>query len=229
MDIKIRLASGSPRRLELIALTGWAIEAIPADIGEQHVPGEAPAAMTRRLAQEKAQALADRAELVLGADTVVIDGDRTLGKPTGVEDARRTLMRLRGRTHQVITSIAILKPEDGIQLDDRCLSAVPMRDYSDAEIERYLASESPLDKAGSYGIQDGGFRPVEMTAMRDCYANVMGLPLCHVARNLRKLGHEPPADVPTACQHHTGYECHVYPQILEGPPNARTDSKDRVQ
>lgn len=110
----------------------------------------------------------------------------------------------------------ILEPDRGIELEDSCLSSVPMRDYDDAEIEAYLASESPLDKAGSYGIQDDGFDPVELSAMRDCFANVMGLPLCHVVRTMRKLGHEPPNNVPAACQRHTSYECPIYPQILQG-------------
>jgi predicted house-cleaning NTP pyrophosphatase (Maf/HAM1 superfamily) len=97
---------------------------------------------------------------------------------------------------------------------DTCVSEVPMREYADPEVEAYLDSGSPLDKAGAYGIQDGDFNPVDMSRMRDCFANVMGLPLCHLVRNLRRLGYEPPADVPAACQAFTGYECHVFPAIL---------------
>jgi MAF protein len=199
-----------------MALTGWVVEPMPANTDERQLPDEDAAAMTLRLSRSKAQSAAEGAELVLGADTVVVDGDRMVGKPVDVDDARRTLQRLRGRTHRVITSITVLETDAGVQLEDSCVSEVPMRGYSDTDIENYLASQSPLDKAGSYGIQDGGFRPVEMTAMRDCFANVMGLPLCHVVRTLRKLGHEPPADVPTACQRHTGYKCGVYADILQG-------------
>lgn len=216
MDVNIRLASSSPRRQELMSLTGWTVEPMPTDVDERELPGEGAASMTLRLARSKAHAVANRAALVLGADTVVVDGGRMLGKPIDVDDARKTLRHLRNRRHQVITSIMILEPEKGIELEDSCLSSVPMRDYDDTEIEAYLASDSPLDKAGSYGIQDDGFDPVELSAMRDCFANVMGLPLCHVVRTMRKLGHEPPGDVPAACQQHTGYECTVYPQILQG-------------
>ena len=91
-----------------------------------------------------------------------------------------------------------------------------MRDYGDAEMEAYIATGDPFDKAGGYAIQHGGFNPV--AALRGCYANVVGLPLCHVTRSLRQLGVEPPADVPTACQKHLEYECPVYTAILGGQP-----------
>jgi septum formation protein len=79
-----------------------------------------------------------------------------------------------------------------------------------------VASGGPLDKAGAYAIQDGAFEPVDMSSFSDYFANVMGLPLCHVARSLRRLGVEPEADVPAACIAHTGYDCRVYPAILAG-------------
>jgi len=169
--------------------------------------------MTRRLALAKAKAAGIRSGLVLGADTVVVDGDQVLGKPQDMEDARRMLEALRGRSHRVITSIALLDLEAGKQFVDTCESRVPMRDFSDADLESYLASGSPLDKAGSYAIQDRDFVPVEVGGMRECFANVMGLPLCHVVRNLPEA---PPVDVPTACQAHTGYQCPIYREVLEG-------------
>jgi predicted house-cleaning NTP pyrophosphatase (Maf/HAM1 superfamily) len=89
-----------------------------------------------------------------------------------------------------------------------------MRAYTDQEIEDYIASGEPFDKAGAYGIQHAGFHPVE--AMRGCYANVMGLPLCHLARTLARLGVTPPRDVPAACQAHIGYDCPVHQDVLEG-------------
>jgi predicted house-cleaning NTP pyrophosphatase (Maf/HAM1 superfamily) len=123
------------------------------------------------------------------------------------------LERLRGREHRVVTSIAIRAP-DGTLLMDTCESAVPMRQYTDDEIDRTLASGGPFDKAGGYGIQDGRFEPVDRGAFHDCYANVMGLPLCHVVRTLRRIGVEPPLDVPAACVAHLKYDCQVYPAIL---------------
>jgi predicted house-cleaning NTP pyrophosphatase (Maf/HAM1 superfamily) len=89
-----------------------------------------------------------------------------------------------------------------------------MRPYSPREVAAYVAGGSPLDKAGAYGIQDDGFLPVDLERLTGCYANVMGLPLCHLARALRRLGHPSPADVPAGCRAHTGYDCPVYESIL---------------
>ncbi len=234
----LTLASASPRRQELLRLTGWEIVSRSADVDERREPGEGPEQLTRRLATAKARVgrselvlgadtvvvpdnkmlgkSAAGGELVLGADTVVVLDNEILGKPAGQPEARGMLRALRGRTHRVISSIALVDGAGREVALDTCVSEVPMREYSDAEIERYLASGSPFDKAGAYGIQDGGFNPVSMDQMHDCFANVMGLPLCHLVRSLRKLGYEPPADVPAACQAHTGYVCPVYPVILRG-------------
>ena len=169
--------------------------------------------MTRRLALAKAVAAGGISGLILGADTVVVDGDRLLGKPENLEDARRMLEDLRGRSHRVVTSIALLDLDAGTQVVDTCESRVPMREFDDADLENYLASGNPLDKAGSYAIQDRDFMPVDVGAMQECFANVMGLPLCHVVRNLPEA---PPVDVPAACQAHTGYQCPIYQEVLEG-------------
>ncbi len=210
----LTLASASPRRQELLGLTGWEIISRPGEVDERPEPGESPEQLTQRLATAKARSASG--ELVLGADTVVVLGNEVLGKPADSDAAREMLQALRGRTHRVISSIALV---DGAGLTvalDTCVSEVPMREYGEAEIARYLRSGSPLDKAGGYGIQDGEFNPVNMNQMHDCFANVMGLPLCHLVRNMRRLGYEPPADVPGACQAHTGYNCSVYPAILRG-------------
>lgn len=207
------LASDSPRRRELLQLTGWPIMPAASDALETRRQGESPAEMTRRLALGKTEG---QTGLVLGSDTVVVDGGRVLGKPRSEAEARATLTELRGRSHQVVSSIAVVDRAQGIQRLDTCVSEVPMRGYDDHELEIYLSSGSPLDKAGSYGIQDHDFRPVDMEAMKDCFANVMGLPLCHLVRTMRALGHEPPRDVPQACIAHTGYDCRVFSDILEG-------------
>lgn len=207
------LASASPRRLKLIALMGWQVRVAAAEVNERRHPEEGPRVMTRRLALAKAKAAGGSSGLVLGADTVVVDGDQVLGKPVDIEDARRMLEGLRGRSHRVVTSIALLDLEAGTQTVDTCESHVPMRYFSDADLESYLVSGSPLDKAGSYAIQDREFGPVDIGGMQECFANVMGLPLCHVVRNLPEA---PPVDVPAACQAHTGYQCPIYQEILEG-------------
>jgi MAF protein len=210
----LTLASASPRRQELLRLTGWEIISRPGEVDERPEPGESPEQLTQRLATAKART--GSGELVLGADTVVLLGKELLGKPAGQAEAEAMLRALRGRTHRVISSIALVDGAGRTVSLDTCVSEVPMREYDEAEIEKYLRSGSPLDKAGGYGIQDGDFNPVNMDQMHDCFANVMGLPLCHLLRNLRKLGYEPPADVPGACQAHTSYDCPVYPAILRG-------------
>ena len=210
----LTLASASPRRQELLRLTGWEITSRPGEVDERPEPGESPEPLTQRLAINKARAVGG--ELVLGADTVVVLENEMLGKPAGQAEAEAMLRALRGRTHRVISSIALVDGAGRTVALDTCVSEVPMREYDEAEIEQYLRSGSPLDKAGGYGIQDGDFNPVNMDQMHDCFANVMGLPLCHLLRNLRKLGYEPPADVPGACQAHTSYNCPVYPAILRG-------------
>jgi MAF protein len=200
----------------LIGLAGWSVEARPADVDETALPGEMAADLTLRLARAKAAAVpATNGDVVLAADTTVIDGDRLLGKPVDAAEVRRMLASLRGRSHRVVTSIAVRAP-DGRWIEDACESTVPMREYGDREIEAYLASGGPFDKAGAYGIQDGLFEPVEMDRFTDCFANVMGLPLCHVVRSLRPLGIEPPADVPAACIATTRYACQIYPSVLGG-------------
>jgi len=214
---RLLLASASPRRSELLALTGWHFEVFATDVDEQARLGEAAADQAVRLAEEKARVAGrggQHGRLIVAADTLVALGTRVLGKPLDEADARRMLRQLRGRTHGVVTGVAVL-PADRRQVSlQKCESRVRMREYTEAEIERYLASGSALDKAGAYGIQDTGFAPVDREAFGDCLANVMGLPLCHLARAARRLGWEPPRDVPAACQAHLGYDCPVHKEIL---------------
>jgi septum formation protein len=210
----ILLASNSPRRKQLLALTGWPYRIQPADVNETPLPSEPAEAYVLRLAESKARAAARSAEdgLVLAADTTVVDAGAILGKPNDADQARAMLRQLRGRSHQVLTALAVLQSRTGRLLADVCVTDVPMRAYTETEIEAYVASGDPLDKAGAYAIQHAGFHPVESLA--GCYANVVGLPLCHLARTLRKLGLQPRADLPQACQAALGYQCPVYEQIL---------------
>jgi septum formation protein len=209
------LASNSPRRRELLALGGWMFSVQAANIDESLLPGETPEAYVRRLAEGKARAALNHARdehLIIGADTsVVIDGE-ILGKPADELEAGRMLRRLRGRTHQVYTGIAVLRVDDGNLLTAVCVTDVPMRAYSDDEIEAYVLSGDPLDKAGAYGIQNPDFQPV--AHMEGCYASVMGLPLCHLTVLLRQMQVMPRADVPRQCQLTLHYDCPVYRSIL---------------
>ncbi|TAK11296.1 MAG: septum formation protein Maf [Anaerolineae bacterium] len=211
------LASASPRRRQLLALGGWSFAVLAADVDEMPHPDEPPGDYVLRLAAEKARAVAagsPQAWGVVAADTTVVDGGQILGKPANAAEAEAMLRQLRGRTHQVLTGIAVLRLADGLLKTELAATDVPMRAYSDGEMHAYIASGDPFDKAGGYAIQHPEFRPVD--ALSGCYANVVGLPLCHLTRLLTGLGLPPRADVPAACQPALEYDCPVFSRILEG-------------
>ncbi|MDZ4158463.1 MAG: Maf family protein [Anaerolineaceae bacterium] len=213
--LRLRLASNSPRRREMLAWIGVHFTVQPASIDETPHPGEAPSAYVLRLAEGKVQQAARRPgqeRLILAADTTVADGDQLLGKPESREDATAMLRQLRGRVHHVYTALAVQPRGQAETLTDLCVSEVRMRSYSDAEIEAYVASGDPFDKAGAYAIQNPDFHPVE--GFEDCFANVMGLPLCHLYRTLRKASFSPVVEVAQTCQERLGYHCPVYRKFL---------------
>ncbi len=211
------LASNSPRRKELLALGGWQFQIIAADIDETPLNGEPAPQYVCRLAEAKARAVGRQVEgnqPIIAADTTVADGDKILGKPQDAVEAREMLLSLRGRVHQVHTAVAVYQPATGNLYTDLATTNVPMRMYSMDEIEAYIATGDPFDKAGSYAIQHPGFRPV--SALSGCYANVVGLPLCHLLRTLQKIGMSTAEDLPASCQHILKYTCDVYPQVQKG-------------
>jgi len=217
------LASGSPRRRELFGLFGWPFDVATADVDESPRDRETPAQMVARLSQAKAAQVSGVMSdgIVIAADTTVSLDGVPLGKPRDNADAERMLRALRGRTHQVHTAITLMDTSrhTGQTFSDLATTDVPMRDYRDDEIAAYIASGDPLDKAGAYAIQHNGFHPV--AELRGCFANVMGLPLCHLARTLRAIKLEPVADVPTVCQSHLRYPCPVFADILRPASNVR--------
>jgi septum formation protein len=211
------LASNSPRRRELLSLGGWRFDSRPAEVDESQRPGEAPAAYVLRLAESKARActgLAQADQVILAADTAVVDGEAVLGKPGDPSEAARMLQALRGHSHLVLTGIAVLRPADETLVTDLCATEVPMRAYGDEEIAAYVASGDALDKAGAYAIQSRTFHPVER--MGGCYASVMGLPLCHLTRSLLKLGIAPMTDIAAECQSVLDYSCPISSAVLAG-------------
>jgi len=216
----IILASASPRRRELLGWTGLPFVVAKADIDETPHPGEPARDYTARLSLEKAhavlQTVTDPNALVLAADTTVADGDLILGKPADAHEARDMLRRLRGRTHQVFTALTLIDAATGRSVTDVAVTDVPMRSYSDAEMEAYIASGDPFDKAGGYAIQNEPFHPVE--GLTGCYCNVVGLPLCHLLRALRTFGITAPLDVPLFCLQYHGYDCDVSGDVLGGSP-----------
>ncbi len=219
LGTKILLASNSPRRRELMALGDWAFRVAAAPVDETERPGERPAEYVLRLAEEKARAAlphAAPADLIVAADTTVVDGNILLGKPRDAAEATAMLKQLRGRTHQVYTGIAVVEVATGHLLKDVCVTDVPMRLYTDAEIERYVQSGDPLDKAGAYAIQHAEFQPV--ASLHGCFASVMGLPLCHLLRLVQQLdlSLDEAADLPARCMAHLNYPCPVSAAILRG-------------
>ena len=210
---KVVLASNSPRRKQLLSLLDWPFEVIPADIDESQRPGESPASYVRRLACEKARVVAAyQTGLVIAADTIVVDQDELLGKPTDADAAFRMLSQLRGRVHQVLTGLALLNTSAEQSCEALCQTDVPMRNYSDTEIRTYVESGDPLDKAGAYAIQHRGFHPVKN--LSGCFASVMGLPLCHLMCCLKQFGLEAPSDLPQRCQKVLQYDCPIFTTIL---------------
>lgn len=184
---KLILASGSPRRREMIASLGIPFEVIKSDIDETQHAGEDPFAYVERLSMEKAQTVAETLEEdlpVLAADTIVVLDGEILGKPADADEAREMLQRLRGREHRVCTAFTVLQA--GERVTRREVTRVTMRDYTDAEIDAYIASGDPFDKAGSYAIQNEAFAPV--AHIEGDYNNVVGLPLDRVKEVLQSLG-----------------------------------------
>jgi len=172
----IVLASASPRRRHLLEMLGLAHEVVPSDVDETRLDGEVPEAMAVRLAAAKARAvLAERpGHLVLAADTVVVIDDQVLGKPADPADAERMLATLSGRSHRVVTAVALALPE-GEVLERYDVTTVWFRELSPELISAYVATGEPLDKAGSYGVQGVGAVLVER--VDGDFFSVMGLPL----------------------------------------------------
>jgi len=210
---KLILASQSPRRSELLAQLGFPFETVVSNIDETQHLCEPPDTYAQRLSQQKAQAVAERVSepaLILAADTIVVEGGEVFGKPEDGVEAAKMLHRLRGRTHTVITAITVLDTESGRMITEAPLTPVTMRNYSDQEVADYIATGDPMDKAGAYAIQHPDFHPVEV--LEGCYATVMGLPVCRVARLLEQFGVEISKQAVEACHNHKGHPCTLYDQ-----------------
>ncbi len=181
---RVILASQSPRRRDLLALIHVPHEVRPADIDETYLPGEVPRAHAERLARGKARAIAETDAVVIGSDTiVVVDGD-VLGKPRDDADAARMLRRLSGRSHVVITAVAV---SWGSRLESDAEEVdVTFHELSDRQIADYIATREPMDKAGAYGIQ--GYGATIVRRVSGDYFAVMGLPLQRLVRLMAAVG-----------------------------------------
>src|SRR5688572_18882403 len=180
--MRIVLASASARRPELLSALGLPFEVAPANVDESSDERD-PVALTRELALRKARAGSAAAPdaVVIGADTLVVLEGRLLGKPANADEARATLEALRGRTHQVVSGVAVVA--SGSEGSDVVTTHVTMRNYTDDEIEAYVTSGDPLDKSGAYAIQHPTFAPA--ARVEGCLCSVIGLPLWTLRSLLR--------------------------------------------
>ncbi len=180
------LASSSPRRQDLLRQAGIQFQSYAPHINEDQKPGEPPLAYALRLSREKAQAVALHypQNFILGADTIVVVDDEVLGKPRDHADALRMLRHLSGRTHQVTTAVTLLAPPR--EETRYSTTQVTFRKLTEEEIQQYIASGEPMDKAGSYAIQGGAAGWANR--IEGEHSNVVGLPLSLVAEMLRANG-----------------------------------------
>jgi septum formation protein len=191
MSSPLVLASGSPRRRELLTQAGYRFEVQVSTVEESRRPNEDAISFATRLAREKAvDVFARRAPgiIVLGADTVVVCDGEVMGKPADAADATRMLLRLSGRTHQVVTGVAVVWGEGSAEVAAE-LTQVTMRTISRQEVSDYVAGGEPMDKAGAYAIQGQAGRWIPR--INGCYFNVVGLPLALVTSLLEGVEQRP--------------------------------------
>lgn len=213
---RLILASGSPRRRQLLSLLGLPFVIKAAGVDESQLDGEPPTELVLRVSQAKACAIngAQPEELVVAADTIVVLDGKVLGKPADGDDATNMLRCLRGRPHIVYSGISVWHPSSQRMAVELGQSTVWMRHYTEDEIAAYVDSGDPLDKAGAYAIQHPTFDPV--SRVEGCRLSVMGLPLCHLGRALAQFGVVVPTNVPGTCQAFDQRECTVSFEILPG-------------
>jgi septum formation protein len=211
---RLILASGSPRRRQLLPLLGLPFVLKTVNIQEDLYDAEPPTEYVLRMSRSKARAVTDVRpdELVIGADTIVVLDGHVLGKPVDAADAARMLRALRGQAHLVYSAITVRHPARQRQVSELAECLVWMRDYTDQEIDGYVSSGDPLDKAGAYAIQHPDFDPV--SHVEGCWLTVVGFPLCHLQRALSRFGVVVPANVPGACQAFSQKSCAVSPALL---------------
>jgi septum formation protein len=186
----IVLASTSPRRRELLQQIGLDFNVVPSNIDESILPRETPRDYVIRLSLAKATEVANRSGVVgrwfIGSDTIVVLDQQILGKPTDEEDAKSMLQKLSGREHLVLSGYAVIDRKLKRQHSEAVATKVRFRDLSAEEIERYIATGEPTDKAGSYAIQ--GLGVCFVSTIEGSYTNVVGLPLCRLTLTLKKFG-----------------------------------------
>ncbi|MEG1415288.1 MAG: Maf family protein [Clostridium sp.] len=186
-NMNIILASASPRRKEIMNLYGLDYKVIPSNADED-IDIECPYEMVKALASKKAQSIAvdNKDDLVIGADTIVYLDGKILGKPSSEEDAFKILKSLSGKSHEVVTGVSLICKNKNISISDYEVTKVYFKCLTDEEIQFYIDSKEPLDKAGSYGIQ--GIGSVFVEKIEGCYFNVVGLPVNKLYNLLGRIG-----------------------------------------
>jgi septum formation protein len=213
-----------------MAYMGWSFTVIPARIDEVLAPGESALEYVSRLAEAKAKAVSglvlsseikanhlvdlpsNQPAMVVAADTAVVDGDKILGKPVDASQAVEMLRRLCGGTHQVMTALAVFVLPEAIMYRETSITSVIMRDFTEEEMQAYIASGDAYDKAGAYAIQHAGFSPVAF--YRGCFTNVMGLPLCKVVRLFKEAGYPIPSLRSFSCLTESQDKCAISPEVF---------------
>lgn len=213
---RIILASASPRRQQLMAELGIPFDVWVPQVDERPRPAEIPAEVPQRISRLKAEWVARQVKdaIVVAADTVVVHRGVILGKPRDAAHACEMLRRLRAERHLVLSGVSVLDNASGKLVAELCETTVWLRDMDDAEIETYVSSGDPLDKAAAYAIQNAEFRPVSRVV--GCPANVMGLPMCHVVRSLRRVGVKLPPSPAMRCDMRFGYTCALTQCVMPG-------------
>ena len=186
--IRLILASKSPRRSELLEQAGLTFSVIPSNFDESTVAMAAPDVYVRLLAESKAVDISEKhpESWVIGADTVVLIDHKVLGKPSSKEEARQMLKRLSGKTHQVLTGYCICHKKEDRLFSETVTTEVRFKSLTDAEINWYIQTGEPFDKAGAYAIQ--GIGTILVKSIKGSYTNVVGLPVCEVISFLIKEG-----------------------------------------
>jgi septum formation protein len=212
---RLVLASGSPRRRELLRLLDLPFDITQPSAEEGEVRGSDVSRQAAALAQSKALSVAAQhpGEVIVAADTLVVLQGVVMGKPADAASAREMLESLRGQEHLVISGLAVVHPGSARSSMQAVETRVWMRDYEDREIAAYIARREPFDKAGAYAIQDQDFQPV--ARIEGCYANVMGLPLCHLFKTLSRADFPALVRPVSACENFTGHACSVASSILD--------------
>lgn len=218
--INFILASQSPRRQELLRLVGFPYEVQIADADEDSITDPDPAVNVVETARLKAEKIIRQIKrpfpphtILITADTTVALDNQMLGKPDSPDHARQMLVALRNRKHLVHTGLALLDFASGKEVTGVHSAIVTMRNFSDGEIETYIASGDPMDKAGAYAIQHPQFNPVAQ--LDGCYLGVMGLSVCHLLQLLKQFDVPLVADLTAVSTTHQQYPCPLFNQLTQ--------------